>query len=89
MLLENILIKRVGEVRRGISNATGNSWANRDVLLEMEDETGKSYISAIVDEGVWSQMNHHEGDMVSLNLRFRTQVRSSNFVVNDIRIVKS
>ena len=38
MLVENIIIKRVGELRTGISKSTGNKWANRDILLEWEEE---------------------------------------------------
>lgn len=89
MEFENILIKRVGEARTGISKSTGNKWTNRDILLEWEDETGKSYINAIVDEDVWEQLGYQNGDRATLNLRFRTQVRSSGFVVNDIRIINS
>lgn len=87
MLVENITIKRVGEARTGISKLTGNKWANRDVLLEWEDETGKSYISAIADEDIWKQLGYEDGDVATLNLRFRTQIRASGFVVNDIRII--
>ncbi len=88
MLVENILIKRVGELRSGISKSTGNSWANRDILLEWEDETGKSYINAIADENIWKSLGYEEGATATLNLRFRTQVKPSSFIVNDIRIVK-
>ena len=88
MLVENILIKRVGELRSGISKSTGNSWANRDILLEWEDETGKSYINAIADENIWKSLGYEEGSTATLNLRFRTQVKPSSFIVNDIRIVK-
>ena len=89
MLVENIRIKRVGEVRTGTSQATGNSWASRNILLEWEDETGTSFINAVVDDNVWGQLGFQEGQTVSLNLRFRTQARPSGFVSNDIRIIKS
>lgn len=88
MLVENITIKRVGEARTGISKSTGNNWANRDILLEWEDETGKSYINAIVDENIWQSLGYQEGATATLNLRFRTQARPSGFIVNDIRIIK-
>ncbi len=87
MLVENITIKRVGEARTGISKATGNKWANRDILLEWEDETGKSYINAIVDESIWQSLCYQEGATVTLNLRCRTQAKPSGFIVNDIRII--
>jgi len=89
MLVENILIKKVGEVQSGTSQATGEEWANRCIILGWEDETGNSYINAIVDEGVWQQLGHKEGDTVSLNLRFRTRPLKSNFIVNDVRIIKT
>ena len=87
MLVENITIKRVGEARTGISKSTGKKWANRNILLEWEDEQGFSYINAIVDEDVWKQLGYQCGDTATLNLRFRTQVRTSGFIVNDIRII--
>ena len=87
MLVENIIIKKIGEVQRGTSQATGNEWANRNIILGWEDETGNAYINAIVDDEVWQKLGHKEGDIVSLNLRFRTRPLKSNFVVNDIRII--
>ena len=87
MLVENITIKKVGEVQKGTSQATGNEWANRSIILGWEDETGSSYINAIVDNEVWQKLGHKEGETVSLNLRFRTRPLKSNFIVNDIRII--
>ena len=89
MKVDNILIKRVGDVRTGTSQATGNRWASRNIILAWEDETGDSFINAVVDEEVWKQMNLHEGDTASLTLRFRTKPFQSGFVSNDIRIIQS
>ena len=87
MKVDNIIIKRVGELKTGVSNSTGNKWANRNILLEWEDETGKAYINAVVDEEVWKSIGYQEGDFATLNLRFRTQAKTSGFVLNDIRII--
>lgn len=87
MKVENILIKRVGDVKSGTSVSTGNKWANRNILLELDDETGKSYLNAIVDEEVWKSLGYQEGAVATLNLRFRTQAKTSGFIINDIRII--
>ena len=87
MKVENILIKRVGDVRTGTSQATGNKWAARNILLAWEDETGDSYINAVVDEDVWQQLNLQEGERANLTLRFRTKPFHSGFVGNDVRIL--
>ena len=87
MKVENILIKRVGEVKKGTSLATGKEWASRSVLLAWEDETGESYINAAVDDDVWKKLGYKEGDIASLYLRFRTRKFQSNYVSNDIRII--
>lgn len=87
MLVENILIKKVGDVHKGESKTTGNPWANRNVLLSFEDEFGEGYINAVVKEDVWNQLGFHEGQTVSLNLRFRTNRFSSGYIANDIRII--
>lgn len=89
MKVENILIKRVSDVRTGTSQATGNKWAARNILLAWEDETGDSYINAVVDEEIWQNLNLHEGDTASLSLRFRTKPFQSGFVGNDVRIIAS
>jgi len=89
MKVENILIKKVGEVKSGTSETTGKEWASRNILLAFEDETGESYISAAVDEDVWKSLGFQEGQAVSLNLKFRTKRFMSGFICNDIRIVKS
>ena len=88
MKVENILIKKVGEVRSGTSETTGKKWASRNILLAFEDETGESYISASVDEDVWKALGHQEGQAVSLHLKFRTKRFASGFISNDIRIMK-
>ena len=88
MKVNNFLIKKVGEVRKGISQATGNAWAARNILLAWEDETGESYINATVDDDVWQSLNLREGDTASLTLRFRTKPFQSGYVANDIRIIK-
>ena len=87
MLVNNLLIKRVEDLRTGTSKSTGNSWASRNILLEWEDETGKAYINAVVDEEVWKSLGYQEGDFAALNLRFRTQAKTSGFILNDIRII--
>lgn len=87
MLVENILIKRVGDVKSGTSDTTGKPWASRNILLAFEDETGESYISAAVDTDVWNRLGYAEGQTVSLHLRFRTKRFVNGFVSNDIRIL--
>lgn len=89
MLIENIRINRVGDVRSGKSTATGKEWESLDVTLGFEDGTGNSYIFATVAPEVWNSLGYKEGDVATLNLRFRTRTLSSGFVVNDIRIIKS
>lgn len=88
MLVENILIKKVGDVREGTSDTTGKKWASRSVLLAFEDETGESYISAAVDNEVWKSLGYQEGQQVALHLRFRTKRFLNGYISNDIRIVK-
>ncbi len=87
MLVENIIIKRVGGEKTGTSETTGKPWASRNILLGFEDETGESYINAAVDSEVWKSLGHVEGQTVSLNLRFRTRRFLNGFVSNDIRIM--
>lgn len=87
MILENILIKRVGDEKTGTSETTGKPWASRNILLAFEDETGESYINAAVDSEVWKSLGFVEGQTVSLNLRFRTRRFLNGFVSNDIRII--
>ena len=87
MLVNTLLIKRVEDLRTGTSKSTGNSWASRNILLEWEDETGKAYINAVVDENIWQQLGYQEGDIATLYLRFRTQAKTSGFILNDIRII--
>ena len=89
MLVENIKIVKVGDVRNGTSSTTGKSWASRNVLLAFEDETGESYINAVVDEDVWKQLGFAVEQIVSLHLKFRTKRFLNGFVSNDIRIIKS
>ena len=87
MKVENILIKKVGELRSGTSETTGKKWASRNILLAFEDETGESYISAAVEEDVWKALGHEEGQTVSVNLKFRTKRFSSGVIANDIKII--
>lgn len=87
MELSNIKIISVSEVKRGTSTTTGKPWASRSVLLGFEDETGESYMFAQVDEDVWNQLGFQAGQVVTLNLKFRTKKFSSDWVANDIRIV--
>ncbi len=87
MLVENILIKRVGDEKSGTSETTGKSWSSRNILLAFEDETGESYMNAVVDSEVWNSLGHAEGQTVSLNLRFRTKRFLNGYVANEIRII--
>ena len=87
MIFENIIIKKVGDEKKGISETTGKPWASRNILLGFEDETGESYINATVDCDVWKSLGHVEGQTVSLNLKFRTRRFVNSFVSNDIRII--
>ena len=86
MKVENLTIKKVGELKTGVSQATGNKWAIRSILLTWEDETGESYMCAIVDDDVWKSLGYSEGDTATLNLRFRTKPHMSGYVSNDIRV---
>ncbi|MBR5393556.1 MAG: DUF3127 domain-containing protein [Bacteroidaceae bacterium] len=86
MKVENILIKRVGDVRQGTSDATGEKWKNRNIVLSWEDEFGTAYLNAVVDDEIWQSLGYKEGDIATLNLRIRTKVFSNGFVANDIRI---
>ena len=88
MLVENILIKKVGEEKTGTSETTGKTWTSRIILLAFEDESGESYISAAVDSDVWRSLGFVEGQTVSLSLRFRTRRFVNDYIANDIRIVK-
>ena len=87
MELSNIKIINVSETRRGTSTTTGKPWASRSVLLGFEDNTGESYVFAQVDEDVWNSLGFQVGDVVTLNLKFRTRKFSTGFVANDIRII--
>ena len=87
MLLENIKVITVSEVRSGKSKTTGRPYALRSVLLGFEDETGDSYMYAEVSDELWQSLGHHEGDIASLNIRFRTKKFVNGFISNDIRIV--
>ena len=88
MELSNIKIINVSETKRGTSSTTGKPWASRSILLGFEDNTGESYVFAQVDEDVWNNLGFQVGQVVTLNLRFRTKRFSSGFLANDIRIVK-
>ena len=88
MKVENIKVQLVGSLNQGISSTTGKSWANRNILLAFEDEDGEGYINAVVDEDLWKSLGYKEGDIASLNLRFRTRKFSNGYVINDVRIVK-
>lgn len=87
MLLENIKIISVSEERTGTNEATGKPWAQRNVLLGFEDETGESYMYAQVDSEVWEKTRFRAGQVVSLHLRFRTRRFQSGWIANDIRII--
>ena len=86
MLVNNLLIKRIDK-KEGKSQSTGNEWKTYIVILEFEDEFGKSYISAAADADYWDSLGFEEGQIVSLHLRFRTKSTFSGFVSNDVRIV--
>ena len=87
MLLENIKVIRVSDARKGIVEETGKPWCSRNILLGFEDETGESYLSAAVTDELWKKLGHQQGDIVSLNLRFRTCKFKNGFLFNDIRII--
>lgn len=87
MELSNIKIISVSETKNGTSPTTGKPWASKSILLGFEDETGESYMYAQVDEDVWNSLGFQVGDVVTLNLRFRTKKFSSGFLANDIRII--
>lgn len=88
MELSNIKIISVSETKSGKSTTTGKPWASKNILLGFEDETGESYISAVVDENVWNSLGFVVGQIVTLNLRFRTRKFYTNsYVANDVRIV--
>ena len=87
MLVENVTIRKVGEVKDGISETTGRAWSTRNILLAFEDETGESYISAAVDTEVWNRLGCAEGETVGLHLRFRTKRLGGGFVFTEIRII--
>lgn len=89
MLIENVLIKKVGEPHEGTSNATGEKWKNRNILLSWEDEFGTAYLNALVDEELWQSLGYQEGDFATLNLRVRTKAFMSGYISNDIRIKKT
>lgn len=86
MLVENLLVKRV-DMKEGKSQSTGNEWKTCVVILEFEDEFGRSYITALADRDYWNSLGYAEGQVVSLHLRFRTKSSFSGYVTNDIRIV--
>lgn len=86
MLVNNLLIKRIDR-KEGKSQSTGNEWKTCVVILEFEDEFGKSYISAMADADYWNSLGYEEGQVVSLHLRFRTHSSFSSYVSNDIRII--
>ena len=86
MELSNIKIISVSETKRGTSTTTGKPWASKSILLGFEDESGESYMFAQVDEDVWNKLGFQKGQIVTLNLRFRTKQFSSGFLANDIRI---
>ncbi|MBR6033069.1 MAG: hypothetical protein IKP36_14115 [Bacteroidaceae bacterium] len=84
-----VKVLNIGEECQGVSTTTGKAWRRRNILLGFEDETGESYLLAQVDGGLWEKLNVRQGDIVSLNLRFRTNRYRSGFIANDVRIVPS
>jgi len=87
MVLSGIKIIRVSDTKCGTSETTGRSWASKSVLLGFEDETGESYVYVQVDEDVWKKLGFEAGQVVTLNLKFRTRKFASGFIANDIRII--
>ncbi len=87
MLVEKLTIRKIGEVKDGVSETTGRAWATRNILLGFEDETGESYISAAVDNQVWQRLGYAEGQTVGLHLRFRTKRLGGGFVFTEVRIL--
>lgn len=89
MVLTNIQIKVVGELKTGTSRATGTSWASRNVVLGFSDEDGKdNYMSCRCGESVWTENGQLAvGDIVTVKLMFYTRNYSSGFVGNEITIL--
>lgn len=87
MKIENLQVKRVGEVRTGTSKTTGNVWAIRDILLGWNDEAGENYISATIDAGLFEDSGICQGDTIQVELQFHTRLLPSGFVKNDIQII--
>jgi len=87
MKIENLQVKRVGEVRSGTSKTTGNAWAIRDILLGWNDEAGENYISATIDAGLFEDAGIWQGDSVQAEFTFHTRLLPSGAVANEIRIL--
>ena len=89
MELSGIKVISVSDVKSGKSSTTGKPWASRSILLGFQDETGESFMYAQVDEDVWKKLGFEAGQVVTLNLKFRTKKFASGFIANDVRIVPS
>ena len=88
MKLNNILVKRVGELKTGTSKTTGKAYANRDILLGWTDETGENYIRATIDAGLLAGSGIEAGNTVQVELSFHTFLTSSGIVANEARVLK-
>ena len=90
MVLTNLQIKVVGELKTGTSKATGVTWASRNIVLGFQDEDGRdNYISCRCGENVWAANGAAlaVNDIVTARLLFYTRNYSSGFVGNDITIL--
>ena len=89
MKIENLTVKRVGELRTGTSKTTGNAWAIRDILLGWNDEAGENYINATIDAERFAGSGIEQGNNVQAELSFHTKLLPSGAVVNEIRIINA
>ena len=81
MELSNIKIISVSETKSGKSTTTGKPWASKNILLGFEDETGESYISAVVDENVWNSL----GFAVGQNRNVEPKVQNKEVLHQQLR----
>ena len=87
MKIENLQVKRVGELRTGTSKTTGNAWAIRDILLGWNDEAGENYINATIDAERFAGSGIEQGSIVQAELTFHTKLLPSGAVANEVRII--
>lgn len=88
MKLSNLIVKVIGEEKKGISAATGREWASRNIILYFLDEEGsENYISARVSGDTWDKAGITQPEtIVACHLRFTTRSYNTGFVANEVRI---